>query len=111
MSLGEIFSKIINYLNPLLWFHYLIDVIKDLYYWIMQEFVDFLTFLINSVTFPPIEIPTLSGFSRPVSIILGCINWMMPISFLSTCFQMLIISTVAYFTIGILMRWLKVVPG
>jgi len=79
-------------------------------YWFINEIINqlgtFITWL--STLMPAVlvdNLPTANGV--PVRI-LDAMNWVLPFDHLSICISILIVSTMAWASIGIVFRWLKI---
>ena len=55
-------------------------------------------------TWQPLDVGTLSDTYN----VIGSLNWLFPVSYAVTVLNAFVLSTVAYFTIGIITRWAKV---
>lgn len=107
MEFINFLNKILYYLDPVAWLIRLWEFIQDVFYWTAQAIVDMGTAILNSVTMPAFSLPSLEG-SLPFEI-LTTINWVIPFGFMFQCAGVIIFSTTIYFTVGVIMRWLKVV--
>lgn len=82
--------------------------LQDGFYWVANAIILEISHLLDWVSglLPTFTVPTIA--SQIPANILHAINWVLPVDMLVTCVSLLITSTVAYFTVGILARWLKV---
>jgi len=102
----NLLKKILDILNPQTWINKLWEMVQDFYYWVVQSIIDTCTWVLSLISFPDFELPPIaSGIS---SDILSAMNWVFPFQFLYDCVLVFIASTIAYFTIGVLLRWIKV---
>ena len=100
-------SQLLNFLNPVLWMNKLWEWIKDVFYMIGQLLIDAFVFFMSLINWTLPDIPTVS--IAPIEPYLSAINWIVPFDFAVTVSGIIITSTIAYFTVGCLLRWAKVV--
>ena len=100
-------TELIKNLNPIDFLNLIWDLIQDGFYWLLQALVDFATLILSTISLPVFDVPDFSGgISGQV---LAAMNWLLPFSFLSQIVGVIMASTFAYFTVGALLRWLRVV--
>jgi hypothetical protein len=107
MEFINFLNKILYYLDPVAWLIRLWEFIQDVFYWTMQAIVDLAASILSTVTMPVFSIPSIEG-TIPFYV-LSAMNWVIPFGFLFQCAGVIIFSTAMYFTVGVIMRWLKVV--
>lgn len=107
MEFINFLNKILYYLDPIAWLVRLWEFIQDVFYWTMQAIVDLCAGILSSITMPSFSLPIIEG-TLPFQI-LSVINWVIPFGFLLQCAAVVVFSTTIYFTVGVLMRWMKVV--
>lgn len=100
-------NKILYYLDPVAWLIRFWEFMQDVFYWTVQAIVDLAASILSTITMPAFSLPSLEG-SIPAQI-LSTINWVIPFGFLFQCAGVIAFSTATYFTVGVIMRWLKVV--
>jgi len=100
-------SALFEYLNPVVWINALWEMVKDFYFWVCQSLIDALVFFMSLISLPTFNVPSISN-SVPVEV-LHAINWVIPFDFATICIGVIATSTVAYFTVGTLLRWAKVI--
>lgn len=107
-TLKKGFEWILSAIDVQAWLNSLWSFIQDCFYWVANTILLELSHLLEWVAglMPTFQIPSLVG-NIPLHV-LQAINWVLPVGTLITCATVLVSSTVAYFTIGILARWLKV---
>lgn len=114
-TVGNIYDQIVKGFNYLLLktdiqfiLNQLWEFIQDSFNMVVNKIIAAISLIINSVVsiMPNFVLPSIND-TIPTYII-ETINWVIPVDFLIQCIGVITLSTVAYFTVGIVLRWAKV---
>ncbi len=95
------------------WFsmEWLLNLLKDFFFWMMQVFVDLATFTLGAIcsVLPSFDFAyeSVLTFGPTVETILSYIAWLFPFDVLLFCITIVCVNYTAYFTVGTGLRWIK----
>jgi len=94
-------------------FEWLLDLLKDFFFWIVQIGYDLATSTLNIACslMPSMDIDIGQYLQQNVQVeqILSFIAWIFPFEVLLFCIGLIGANYIAYFSVGVLLRWVKVI--
>lgn len=118
------FQKLITWLKGLFFdsVEKIYFYLKEFFFWAVQQLIDLATLIFNSIAsiipdMSGIGVNSLPDISTEIGIadnyistgLFGFARWVLPIDIMVTVVTLIVAALVAFYTIGPLLRWIKVI--
>ncbi|MGL1931367.1 MAG: hypothetical protein OCC45_06355 [Desulfotalea sp.] len=98
--------------NEFLKFKWLLEILMDYWFWILDLFISLAIYIINlaCTLMPSIDLfgDIVNSLYRPVQVI-GYLNWVLPMDVVTGCLLITSLNFTAYYGGGWALRWLKII--
>lgn len=102
-----------TWLQELFGFDWLLDLLMDWWYWVLQVAVDVGTWLLSQAVqlMPSFDIATdgVASLNVNVDAILSMLAWIFPFDALLFCLSVIGLNYIAYFSAGPILRWVNII--